>query len=186
MSQITKILTSSGPIPPIIPTSFVTQDGTAIPDSNILIINGNDSTQNNSNGIITKGGVAGTGTSNEVDVIITNRIAGSTSTIGAVTNAIVTFPLTVIGTYAIECRISAYNTTATLGAGYSLFGTARFDGVNANLVGTPDKITNEEGAMSSANITMTVSGANVLINAVGYAAQTINWSAVGLYTFAGA
>jgi hypothetical protein len=52
-------------------------------------------------------------------------------------------------------------------------------------VGTPDKITNEEGAMSSANVTMTVSGANVLINGEGYAAQTINWSAVGLYTFVG-
>jgi hypothetical protein len=92
----------------------------------------------------------------------------------------------VIGTYAIECRIAALNTTGSLGAGYSLFGTARYDGTNANLAGTPDKIINEEGSMTAANITMTVAGNTVLINAVGYAAQTINWSAVGLYTFVGA
>lgn len=185
MSQIIKTLTSGGPIPPVIPTSFVTQNGTAVPAANILIVNGFDSTENNDNGIIAKGGVVGTGTANEVDLVITNRITGTVTTVGAVTSAIITFPLTVIGTYAIECRVAGFNTTASLGAGYSVFGTVRFDGVNANLVGTPDKITNEEGAMSAANVTMTISGANVLVNAVGYAAQTINWSAVGLYTFVG-
>ncbi len=185
MSQITKTLTSGGPIPPVIPTSFVTQDGTAVPAANILIVNGFDSAENNANGIITKGGVVGTGTANEVDVVITNRIQSNATTNGAVTTPIITFPLTVVGTYAIECRVAAYNTTSTLGAGYSVFGTARFDGVNANLCGTPDKIINEEGTMSNANVTMTVSGADVLINGVGYLAQVINWSAVGLYTFVG-
>lgn len=185
MSQIFKPLTSGGPIPPIIPTSFETQDGTAVPAANILIVNGFDSTENNTNGIIIKGGVVGTGTSNEVDVVITNRLQGTVTTVGLTTSAIVTFTPTVIGTYAIEARVAAYNTTASLGGGYSVFGTVRFDGVNANLCGTPDKIVNEEGAMSSANCTMTVSGGSVLINGVGYALQTINWSAVGLYTFVG-
>lgn len=185
MSQAGIISTTSGPVPPVVPTSFVTQNGIAVPAANILIVNGFDSTENNANGIITKGGVVGTGTSNEVDVVITNRIQGTNQTVGATTSAIITFTPTVIGTYAIECRVCAYNTTSTLGAGYSIFGTARFDGVNSNLCGTPDKIINEEGAMSSSNCTMTVSGANILINGIGYAAQTINWSAVGLYTFAG-
>lgn len=185
MSQITKILTSAGPIPPIIATSYVTQNGTAVPAANILIVNANSSFENNVNGMITKGGVVGTGTSNEVDIVITNRIIGSVTTVGAITSPIITFTPNIIGTYAIECRISTYNTTGSLGAGYSLFGTARFNGVNSVLVGTPDKITNEEGSMTSANVTMIVSGANILINGVGYSAQTINWSAVGLYTFVG-
>ena len=184
MSQVIKNL-ASGPVPPAVPTSFVTQDGTAVPAANILIVDGVDSTENNSNGIITKGGVAGTGTSNEVDIVLTNRLKGGTSTVGAVTTPMITFTPSVIGTYAIECRISAYNTTSALGAGYSIFGTVRFDGVNANLCGTPDKIVNEEGAMSAANVTLTVSGNNVLINGVGYAAQNINWYGVGLYTFIG-
>lgn len=143
---------------------------------------GDDTRTNNANGIRTDGSSG----SNTLTVQLTNRLQGTTSTVGAVTSAMITFTPTTVGTYAIECRIGAYNTTSLLGAGYSLFGTARFDGVNSNLCGTPDKIINEEGAMSSANITMTVSGADILINAVGYAAVTINWSAVGLYTYVGA
>lgn len=182
MSQFFQGVTA-GVLPPVVPTSFVTDDGTAIPAANILNVNGLDSTENNVNGILTR---ANPNLSDNLEIIITNRLQGTISTVGAVTSAMVTFIPPTIGTYAIECRIAAYNTTATLGAGYSVFGTVRFDGVNSNLCGTLDKIVNEEGAMSSANVTMTVSGASVLINAVGYAAQTINWSAVGLYTFVGA
>lgn len=194
MSQIIKPLTSSGPIPPIIPTEFDTQDGNAVPDNNILLVYAYDTSENNDNGIETKGGIAGgdppgTGATNEVDIYLTNRLTGTVTTVGATTSPIVTFTPSVIGTYAIECRIAAYNTTGSLGAGYSVFGTARFDGVNSNLCGTPDKIVNEEGAMSAANVTMTVSGANILINGLGYQLlgvdQSINWSAVGLYTFVG-
>ncbi len=185
MSQIFKPLTSGGPIPPTIPTQFNTQDGNATPSGNILIVNGVDSIENNNNGIITKGGVAGTGTINEVDIVITNRLQGSTTTIGATTSPFITFIPTDIGTYAIECRIAAYNSTSLLGSGYSLFGSIRFDGVNSNLCGTPDKIENEEGAMISANTTMTVAGASVSINGVGYVGQTIDWSAVALYTYVG-
>jgi hypothetical protein len=185
LSQIIKTLTSGGPIPSNIPTSFSTDNGTAVPAANVLIVHADDSRENNNNGIIAKGGVAGTGTSNEVDIIITNRIQGTVTTVGATTSAILTFTPTAIGTYAIECRVAAFNTTASLGAGYSVFGTARFDGVNSNLCGTADKITNEEGTMTSANVTMTVSGANVLINGVGYLGQSIDWASVALYTFVG-
>ncbi len=185
MSQAGIISTAAGPSPPNVPTDFITDNGTAVPALNVLLVNGKDSTENNNNGVITKGGVVGTGTSNEMDIVLTNRIQGTVSTVGLTTTPMITFTPTVIGTYAIECRIAAYNTTSNLGAGYSVFGTVRYDGVNSNLCGTPDKIVNEEGAMSSANVTLTVSGANVLVNGVGYAAQTINWSGVGLYTFIG-
>lgn len=185
MSQIYKAQASIDPLPPAVPTQFNTQDGNAVPSGNILIVNGEDSTENNANGIITKGGVAGTGTSNEMDVVLTNRLQGTLSTSGLVTSPIITFTPTVIGTYVIEARISAYNTTSSLGAGYSMFSAIRFDGANSNLCGTPDRIVNEEGAMSSANCTITVSGADILVNAVGYAAVDINWAAVGLYTFVG-
>lgn len=187
MSQVYKSLVS-GPVPPAVATSYVTQNGTAVPAANILIVNAFDSTEDNSNGLITKGGVVGTGTANEVDIVITNRLtnSGTITTVGLVTTPIITFTPTVIGTYAIELRVAAYNTTSLLGAGYSVFGSARFDGINSNLCGTADRIVNEEGAMSSANVTFTVSGADIILNAVGYALQTINWSAVGLYTFVGA
>lgn len=189
MSQIYKSSVSS-PSPPDVPTTFTTQDGNAVPAANILLVNAYDSTENNDNGITVKGGVAagdppGTGASNELDVYLTNRLVGSITTVGAVTSPIITFTPSVIGTYTLEVRISSYNTTSSLGAGYSMFSAIRFDGVNSNLCGTPDRIVNEEGTMSSANCTITVSGADILVSGVGYAPETINWVAVGLYTFVG-
>lgn len=186
MSQIYKRLTSGGPIPPNIPTSFVTQNSTAVPAANVLIVNGNDSTENNTNGIITKGGVVGTGTSNEVDIIITNRLQGSGTTSSTGTADIITFVPTTIGVYSIEYRTAAYNTTSNLGAGYSIFGAIRFDGVNSNICDPFDAIDNEEGAMSNTSLDVVVSGSSVILRATGYLSQTINWSSVGLYTFVGA
>jgi hypothetical protein len=187
LSQIFKQVTA-GVLPPVVPTSFTTQNGTAVPAANILIVNGNDSTENNANGIITKGGVVGTGTANELDVVITNRLQGTVTTSDATPTAMITFTPTVTGSYTIETRISAYNSTDTLGAGYSLFGTARFNSGTgtSTLCGTADRIVNEETGMENASATFTVSGANILINAVGLAGKTINWSAVSLYTFVGA
>lgn len=176
------ISSTAAPPPPVVATSYVTDNGTAIPSANVLNVKAIFSTQNNANGILTQ---ANPNLSNNLQVVITNRLQGTVTTVGLVTSAMITFTPTVIGTYAIEVRIGAYNTTSSLGAGYSVFGSVRFDGVNSNLCGTPDKIVNEEGAMSSANVTITVSGANILVNGVGYAAQTINWSGVGLYTFVG-
>lgn len=180
MSQIIKNL-ASGPVPPTVATSYVTDvNSPAIPVANVLNVLGNDTTVNNDNGIRTDGSSG----SNTLTVQLTNRLQGTVTTANNTPTPIITFTPTVIGTYAIEIRIAAYNTTSSLGAGYSLFGSARFDGVNSNLCGTADRIVNEEGAMSSDNVTFTVSAANILINAVGYA-ENINWSAVGLYTFVG-
>jgi hypothetical protein len=166
-----------------VPTSFVTDiNSPAIPVANVLNVLGNDTTANNVNGIQTDGSSG----SNILTVQLTNRFQGAVTTAGAVTSTLISFTPTVIGTYAIEYRVGAYNTTSLLGAGYSVFGSARFDGVNSNLCGTADRIVNEEGTMTSANITFSVSGANIVLSASGYLGQSINWSAVGLYTFVGA
>lgn len=181
MSQIYKSLTS-GPVPPIVPTTFVTDvDSPAIPIANILNVLGNDTTENNNNGIRTDGSSG----SNTLTVQITNRLQGSVSTSGATTGDIITFTPTVIGTYSIEYRVAAYNETSLLGAGYSMFGAIRFDGVNSNICDIFDEIVNEEGTMTNVDIAVVVSGANVILRATGYALQDINWSSVGLYTFIG-
>lgn len=185
MSQAGIVNTSSGPVPPSVPTSIETQNGTAVPSANILIVNGFDSSEDNVNGIITKGGVVGTGTSNEVDIVITNRIQGSVSTSGAATGTIITFTPSVVGTYSLEFRISVFNETSVLGAGYSMFGAIRYDGVNSNICDVFDEIVNEEGTMTNVDISVSVAGANVLLQGTGYLGQEINWGAVGLYTFIG-
>jgi hypothetical protein len=50
LSQIYKILTSSGPIPSNIPTSFVTNSGTAVPLANVLNILGTAGTSTSGSG----------------------------------------------------------------------------------------------------------------------------------------
>jgi hypothetical protein len=182
MSQIYKSL-AAGPVPPTVPTSFVTDDGTAVPALNTLNVNGIDSTENNANGILTR---ANPNLSNNLEIVVTNRLQGTGTTVSTGTADIVTFVPNVIGVYSLEFRVAAYNTTSLLGAGYSLFGAIRFDGVNSNICDPFDPIDNEEGTMVNTGLNIFVSGSNVILRATGYLAQTINWSAVGLYTFAGA
>lgn len=183
MSQGGQINSAAGPVPPTVPTQFTLDSGSpAIPSGNNINVLGSFTSQNIFNGIDTENTAPG---DDNIFITLSNRVADSVTTVGAVTSAIATFTPLVIGTYAFEFRIAAYNTTASLGAAYSVFGSARFDGVNSHLIDIVDKITNEEGAMSAANCSFTVSGANILINGIGYAAQTINWGAVGLYTFIG-
>ncbi len=181
MSQIYKS-GISGPVPPAVATSYVTDvNSPAIPVANVLNVLGNDTTANDNDGIRTDGSSG----SNTLTVQLTNRVQGFDTTVGATTEDIITFTPTVIGTYAFEIRTSAYNITSSLGAGYAVYGAVRFDGVNSNLCGSPDTIDNEEGAMTACEIDIVVSGSNAILQVTGYAAQTINWNAVGLYTFVG-
>lgn len=188
MSQLI-ISSSSGVvpvIPPEVPEEFVTDNGTAIPESNILIIHGNSSSENNDLGIIAKGGAVETGAGNQVDVVITNRLQAAVSTSENNPNSIITFFPTLVGTYVIEARIAAFNATDEIGAGYSLFATFRYDGSTCTLCGTPDKIVNEEGAMSGANVYMQTGGSTASIMVIGYIGSNISWNAVSLYTYIGA
>lgn len=177
------IISTSAPPPPVVPTSFVTDDGTAIPAANVLNVNGVDSTENNDNGVLTR---ANPDLSDNLEIVLSNRVQGTTSTVGAATSTLITFTPTVIGTYAFEIRIAGYNTTSSLGTGASLFGAIRFDGVNSTVCDLFDEINNDEGAMSATDLAVIASGANMLLQVTGYGAENINWAAVGLYTFVGA
>jgi len=182
MSQAGELNSGAGPVPPTVPTSFVTNvNSPAIPAANVLNVFGGTTNANNNNGIRSDGSSG----SNVLTVQLTNRLQGTTSTVGATSSPIISFTPSAVGTYAIEFRIAAYNSTSTLGAGYSIFGSVRFDGVNSNLCGISDKIVNEEGLMSNANCILSVSGATILLTGVGYIGQNIDWSAVGLYTYVG-
>ncbi len=171
-------------VTPTVPTSFVTQDGTAVPAANVLIINGVDSTENNVNGIITKGGVAGTGTANEVDVVITNRLQGSANTVGAVTAPLATMNLgAVAGNYAFQVYVSGFMASAPAGTAYSILACIRTDGATATLVATSDETFVEDAALATSDIQVAVSGNSIVINAIGIAATTIRWNVVSTYVF---
>lgn len=183
MSQAGIINTSTGPVPPTVPTTFVTDiNSPAVPALNILNVLGNDTTANNINGIQTDGSSG----SNTLTIQLTNRLQGTTTTVGAVTGDLITFALGATpGTYALEVRIAGFNASTPASVGYSLFGTVRTDGATAAIVGTVDRINNEDAALITANATIIASGNNAVIQVTGVAALSINWSGVGLYTFVG-
>lgn len=179
MSQAGIINTSSGPVPPAVPTSFVTDvNSPAIPAANILNEIGGDTTVNNDNGIQTDGSSG----SNTLTIQLTNRLQGTGTTVGAVTADLVTFALGATpATYVIEANFAAFEPTTPAGAGYSLFGTVRTTGAAASLVGTPDKINNENTALIPSTADIVASGNNAILRVTGTAGLTVDWSTVGYY-----
>lgn len=184
MSQFFQGVTA-GALPPSVATQFNTQNGNAVPLANVLIINAIDSTENNSNGVISKGGVAGTGVSNEVDVVLTNRITGTATTTDAVTpQTVYSFPLgAVAGTYLLEVRVVGFNTTDSLSAGYTSYRVLRTDGATATEISATPGIISEETTMTGVLVSNGVSGNNATLTITGLAGKTINWLALTTYIF---
>lgn len=156
-------------------------DSVAVPPTanNIFLVGGTTSVDN-IKGIQTSGNA---GTSTET-VSLTNRLQGSGTTVGATTADLVTFSLGATpATYVIEANFCAFESTTPAGAGYSLFGTVRTTGTFSSLVGTPDKINNENTALmpGTADIIADGAGNNVILRVTGTALLTVNWAVVGYY-----
>ena len=178
MSQAGINNTSSGPVPPTVPTSFVTDvNSPAIPAANILNEIGGTTSINNNNGIQTDGSSG----SNTLTIQLTNRINGAVTTTNATPTSIATFALGATpGVFVFDIQIACFNVTDVNGDGYFISGSARTDGATAILCGTPDKIVNEEVA-DNADANMVVSGNNVIIQATGIAGKTHRWRTVATY-----
>lgn len=191
LSQFFVGSSSGGVVPPTVATSYVTDNGTAVPAANTLIINGKDSNINNDNGIIVKGGVSGTGTSNEVDIILTNRITGSVTTTNATPTTLVSLSLgSIPGTYYVAGDLIAYNTTDSIfpdsiGAAYSFSGAATTNGVTAFELGSDEKDIFEDPSMESCDFNIGVTGNSAFIEVIGISGKSINWSCLLTYRYIG-
>lgn len=174
--------TTAGSLPPSVATSYVTNNGTAVPAANVLIIHGTDSSENNNAGIIAKGGVVGTGTSNEVDIVLTNRVKGAVTTTTAASTPIITFSLGAIpGVYTFSGDITAFDSTDSAGSSYGVITGIRTTGVSAIEIGTQFNTNFEEVALVAANISVGVSGNSVVFSVIGVAGKTIDWDALFNY-----
>ena len=154
-----------------------------------MLVDGFDSTENNANGIIAKGGLVGTLNANEVDIVLTNRFGTSvTTTDAATTTNLLTFAYPLEGVYTFEFKISAYNVTDQLAASYWIQIGRRSTGAAAFSYGIFDLYENEEGAMADAVVTFPASFATANqmgVSVNGLAGKTINWTLTGLYNFVG-
>lgn len=102
---------------------------------------------------------------------------GTGQTIGAVTADILTIPLgAVAGTQQFEARVKGFESTTPAGCGYNVYGTLITDGVTATLVGVQD-VFNEDPALVTADAYFIASGNNAVLQVLGVAGLTIDWTA---------
>lgn len=182
MSQIYKS-SLSGPIPPSIPTSFVTDSGTVIPAANIININGGETNVNNDNGIRVIANPTG---SNNLLVQLTNRLTGSVTTTDATPTVLIVESLgSTPGVYIVEGNLTAFDVTDTAGGAYTYIGAAITDGVTAIELGSEQRDIFESPAMATSDFSFSVSGNNAQIIVTGIAGKTIHWGCLFTYRFQG-
>ena len=163
---------------PAVATTFVTDSGNAVPALNILNVVTSGSGAN---------GITTTGAGSTITISLTNRISGTTTTIGAVTSSAITLPLGAVpGVYTFDLRIAGFDSANNLGVGYTLVTSVRTTGAAAILIvpavdQTLDEF--EEAALVNADAEVNVAANNALVQVTGVAAHTINWKIEGVYTF---
>ncbi len=179
MSQAGIISTSSGPVPPTVPTSFVTDvNSPAIPAANVLDVFGRQSATNNDQGIQTDGSSG----SNVLTVQLTNRASGTATTTSAPdTQTILTLPLDDNSTYQIDVDIVAFATNGLGIMGAKETGTFYRSGGAATLVNTVDSQQNLLNLTGFLAFT-SVSGNNVIVQAFGSPGFNVDWKALLTYT----
>jgi hypothetical protein len=171
----------SGNLPPSVPTSFVTDSGTAIPVGNILNVNGGSSSVNSPNGIRV---IANPDTSNNEVIQLTNRISGTVTTTDASNTNIITFALgSNPGVYTFYGDMTAFDLTDVAGGSYGVISGIRTTGAAAIEIGTQFSTNFEEAAMVTADVDVSVSGNNVIFVVTGIAGKTIHWDALFNYRF---
>src|SRR4051812_21440954 len=108
MSQLMLLISLSN-LPPAVPTSFVTDNGTVIPVGGVVNVNGGLTDSYNENGIQV---IANPDGSDNLEVQITNTITGSLTTTDGSSQQIAIRNLgAVAGTYVVEGNLVAHNVT---------------------------------------------------------------------------
>jgi hypothetical protein len=120
----------------------------------------------------------------KIDFSLKNQVSGTALTVGAVTADAITFSAGATpGTYQFNVRVAAFDAITPLGAGYELVYAVRTTGAATTVIGTPEKVVNEEGALTAGNVTIVASGNNMIVRVLGTAGKTVNWKAELTYTF---
>jgi hypothetical protein len=171
---------TAGSLPPSVPTSFVTDNGTAIPVGNILNILANETNVNNDNGIQTIGSV------NTVTVQLTNRVTGTVTTTDATPTTLLSSSLGAVpGVYITQGDIIAYDVTDSAGAYYTYAASAITDGITGTEIAIENKNVFKQPAMVASDFSIGVVGNSAVIVVTGIAGKTIRWSALFTYRFVG-
>jgi len=162
---------ATGSLPPSVPTSFITDVGTAVPAGNVL-------------NVVTPGGgtqgiqTSAHGGSNTILITVSGQSIGSVSTVGAVTATVLTVPMANNSALTLDVLISGFEPTLPGGIGSSLIASfIRTGGGVPTIVAQPDDQQNISASLSAVSYQITGSGANVIVTVTGQAGVTIDWTA---------
>ena len=173
MSQFFQGVTS-GSLPPSVPTSF----GTDLNDPTVLAAaaaGGSVTAVANVIRMAGDNGIKTAQTSESGDLQI-RFIRGQDSTTDDETITLITQAIPTDSTLTIQIIVAGFaSDNSAIGA----YGTAVVKNVAgvASLVDDVDLIVNKEAALAAANITVTTSGSDLLVNVLGVAGLNINWGA---------
>ncbi len=170
MSQITKPLTSSGPIPGNIPTSFLLDDSnTAVPLANQIIVHG-------------VGATTSLGASNQIVVTVTDTgISGTVTTsdgAGQTKVLNVNIPIPNNSALSLRCNLVGFDAINNIGCGGEILATVKNIAGVASLCGMSDSTRNGDTAISTFLCSAIVSGTNAQIQVIGVATHTIDWKGI--------
>lgn len=181
MSQIIKNLASGGPLPPDVATSYVLDVGTAVPLANVLKVNGFSVETDTQDGIQT---IAVPDGSNELDIALTNRFFGNTTTVGIGSSTIMVLTLALgLGnlSYRFEAQVVGRDVGSGNTVGYSIFGSAKTNGTTASIVEIPYQDIDQDSPLFTSALSIVTSGNNILFNVTGTLGFVINYRGLGTY-----
>ena len=186
MSQIIKNLASGGPLPPAIPTSFTTDynatftgTGTSVPQANVENVIGGFTSFDDNDGIATQANPNG---DKNLIILLTNRVFGSQSSVNGAVIDLITVDLgSAPAVYRFQVEVVGRDTTSGDGAGYTIFGTVKTDGITATGIETPYADVDEDASLLPSIVQIVPSGNNGILRITGIVGKTIAYKAVGTY-----
>lgn len=194
MSQAGITSTTSGPSPPDVATTYTADSGnSATPAVNILLVHSNDTINNNLNGIQSRAGITDSLLGNEVLYQLTNRTTGTVTTVGAVSDDVISFDVTAItpaltsGVFNFSISVNAWDSANSNGSTWKISGAMKYDGVGAlATIGTPTRTMNgEDPPFDVTLVDVSFVGSTVSVEVTGIAGRTISWTGLITYLFGG-
>ena len=176
MSQIHKT-TSSTP-PPSTATSYVTNDGTAIPAVNILNVLGESTFECDDNGLFTQ---ADPNNGNNLQIVLSNRMVVTATTVGATTATVDLFDCEDDESLSFRVLVTGFDSANNETTGGELVGAARDSGGTITVIGANDTNFESDAGLLAADWDVVDSSPNLAMEFTGVAGRTISWKALFEY-----